>query len=245
MEKVVEVKNLEKVYSNQRGVREINFDIYKGEIFGFLGPNGAGKTTVMKTMVGLCKADKGEVRFFGHPLFTNFKQAMEQVGCMIETADAFEYLSGYDNLKLAARFYSGLPKSRIDEVLELVGLAPYKQEKVAGYSLGMKQRLGLASAILSYPQFVILDEPANGLDVEGMVQIRELITHMAKEMGVTFMVSSHLIHEISLVCNRIAIIQNGRLIQEGRLDELIRDPEQTLEDYFLEQVRSNRRCEGI
>lgn len=244
MEKIVEVRNLDKVFPNQRGVRNINLDIYKGDVFGFLGPNGAGKTTVMKTMVGLCKPDQGEIRFFGHNLFTNFEQAMEKVGCMIERADTYEYLNAYDHLKLAARYYPNLPKSRIDETLEQVGLTPYKKEKVAGYSLGMRQRLGLALAILSRPQFVILDEPANGLDVEGIVQIREIITRLAKEMDVTFMVSSHLIHEISLICNRIAIINQGQLIQEGSIQDLIKDPEQSLEDYFLEQVRGNKRGEG-
>jgi len=237
MEKILEVKNLTKIYRNGRGVKDISFDIFKGDIFGFLGPNGAGKTTVMKIVTGLSRADKGEVKIFGYDIAEQFEKAMAKVGCLIETADAYEYMSAYRNLELAARFYKDIKKTRIEEVLQDVGLGQFKNEKVGTFSLGMKQRLGLALAILSEPEFVILDEPANGLDIEGMVDIRNTITHLAREKQRTFFISSHLIHEIELVCNRIGIIINGELTREGRVSELLSDKYSTLEDYYIRQLR--------
>lgn len=162
---------------------------------------------------------------------------MAKVGCLIETADAYEYMSAYRNLELAATFYSDIKKTRIEEVLEDVGLGPFKHEKVGTFSLGMKQRLGLALAILSEPEFVILDEPVNGLDIEGMVDVRNTITHLAGEKQITFFIASHLIHEIELICNRIGIIINGQLIREGRVSELLSDQYNSLEDYYISQLR--------
>ena len=240
MEKILEVRNLTKTYKNGRGIKDISFDIYKGDIFGFLGPNGAGKTTVMKIITGLSKADKGEVKIFGRDIENQFEQAMSKVGCLIETADAYEYMSAYKNMQLAARYYPNLKQGRIDEVLEHVGLQQYKNEKAAGFSLGMKQRLGLALAIISEPEFVILDEPVNGLDIEGMVDIRNTILHLAREKQATFFISSHLIHEIELVCNRIGIIVNGELIQTGNVQELTAGRFDSLEDYYLSVLKEKR-----
>lgn len=240
MDKVLEVRNLTKVYKNNRGVKNISFDILKGDIFGFLGPNGAGKTTVMKVIAGLCRIDSGAVRVFGHDIQYNFVKAMAKVGCVIETADCYGYLSAYKNLELAARFYIDIPKARIDEVLEIVGLSQFKHEKAADFSSGMKQRLAIASAILSRPEFVILDEPTNGLDVEGMVDIRNTIKRLARENNITFFISSHLIHEIELTCSRIGIINNGELIKEGVVTEILSGNYTTLEDYFINQVREKR-----
>lgn len=240
MEKVLEVKSLSKTYKNGRGVRNISFDIEKGDVFGFLGPNGAGKTTVMKVITGLSAAEQGEVKIFGCNIKDRFAQAMAKVGCLIETADAYEYMSAYQNLELAARFYPALKKTRIAEVLEEVGLGQFRKEKVGGFSLGMKQRLGLALAILSEPELVILDEPVNGLDIEGMVDIRNTIVNLAREKQTTFFISSHLIHEIELVCNRIGIIMNGELIREGRVADLLNDQYNSLEDYYISQLRGNR-----
>ncbi len=239
MEKILEVNNLTKLYKNGRGVEDISFDVYEGDIFGFLGPNGAGKTTTMKVITGLCRADRGVVKIFGYDVFNSFEQAMRNVGCIIETAEAYEFMSAYKNLDMAARFYD-IDKLRIDEVLRLVGLDGYKNEKVSDYSLGMKQRLGIASAILSNPRFVILDEPVNGLDVEGMVDIRNIIKDLAKNQGITFFVSSHLIHEMELMCNRIGIIEKGRLIKIGTVQEMLAEHE-SLEDYFIQKVKEQRR----
>lgn len=237
MEKILEVKNLTKTYSNGRGIKDISFEVYKGDVFGFLGPNGAGKTTLMKLITGLSRVDKGQVKMFGFDIEDQHEKAMAKVGCLIETADAYEYMSAYKNLELAARFYKDLKKTRIEEVLEDVGLGQFKYEKVAGFSLGMKQRLGLALAILSEPEFVILDEPVNGLDIEGMVDIRNTINYLAREKQTTFFISSHLIHEIELVCNSIGIIIDGRLIREGRVSDLLIDKYNSLEDYYIRQLR--------
>ena len=239
MDKVLEVKGLTKTYKNNRGVRDISFNIYKGDVYGFLGPNGAGKTTVMKTIVGLCRANQGEINIFGYNILNQFEKAMAKVGCIIETAASYEYISAYDNLKIASRFYDGINGSRIDEVLEVVGLSPYKKDKVSSFSLGMKQRLGIASAILSRPEFVILDEPMNGLDIEGMADVRNMIIRMARDQQVTFFVSSHLAHEMELTCNRVGILNNGLLIKEGTLVEILKN-HASLEEFFIEQARNNR-----
>lgn len=239
MDKVLEVKGLTKTYKNNRGVRDISFNIYKGDVYGFLGPNGAGKTTVMKTIVGLCRANQGEINIFGYNILNQFEKAMAKVGCIIETAASYEYISAYDNLKIASRFYDGINGSRIDEVLEVVGLSPYKKDKVGSFSLGMKQRLGIASAILSKPEFVILDEPMNGLDIEGMADVRNMIIRMAREQQVTFFVSSHLAHEMELTCNRVGILNNGLLIKEGTLVDILKN-NASLEEFFIEQARNNR-----
>jgi ABC-2 type transport system ATP-binding protein len=240
MENVIEVSNLTKKYNNNRGIENISFNVAKGEIYGFFGPNGSGKTTVMKILTGLIRADQGKASLFGYDIAAQFEQAMTKVGSLIETADAYEYMSGYKNLVLAARFYPGLPRTRITEVLELVGLAPYAKEKVANYSLGMKQRLGLASALLSAPELVILDEPTNGLDIEGMVDVRETIVRLAKEQGITFFISSHLIREMELMCSRIGIVHKGKFIKETSMNELLQDSYESLEQYYLAQISLER-----
>ncbi|MEK8127545.1 ATP-binding cassette domain-containing protein [Paenibacillus filicis] len=240
MKSVVEIRQLTKKFSNQRGIEDVNITVEQGDIYGFFGPNGAGKTTVMKIMTGLSRADRGEVRLFGHSVKTHYEEAMAKVGVLIETAEAYTYMSARRNLELAARFYPGIGRQRIDEVLDIVGLAPYQNEKVAGYSLGMKQRLGLAAAMLSKPELLILDEPTNGLDIEGMVQIREIIVRLAREERITFLISSHLIHEMELMCNRIGILHQGRLVREGLVAEL-REEGGTLEQAYLREIEDVRR----
>lgn len=240
MERILEVKEITKKYKNGRGVEDISFDIKKGDVFGFLGPNGAGKTTLMKIITGLVKADKGEVKIFGHNLNNEFEKAMEKVGAIVEDAVAYEYMSAYNNLKLAAGFYPGINKKNIEEILELVGLKEFKDEKVSDFSLGMKQRLSLASALLSNPELVILDEPTNGLDIEGVVEIRNTIKNLAESKGISFFISSHQIHEIELVCNRVGIIFNGKLIREGQVSDILNDNKESLEDFFIRQLKENR-----
>lgn len=242
METIVEIEGLTKTFRNQRGIHDISLTVRKGDIYGFFGPNGAGKTTVMKTMAGLSRANKGKVRLFGHDVTTHYEQAMAKVGVLIETAEAYEYMSGRKNLELAARMYPELTGKRVDEVLELVGLSGYQREKVGHYSLGMKQRLGLAAAILSRPELLILDEPTNGLDIEGMVQIREVILLLAREERTTFFLSSHLIHDMELMCNRIGILYGGKLIREGLKSELLDGRFPTLEELFIHEVKEERRA---
>lgn len=240
-EPIIQLNGISKTFKNGRGIEQITLEVNKGDVYGFFGPNGAGKTTVMKILVGLSRADRGSARLFGYDVSTHFAQAMQKTGALIETAEAFEYMTGYANLVLASRFYPELGKTRIDEVLELVGLQKYKREKVSGYSLGMKQRLGLAAALLSKPELLILDEPTNGLDIEGMVEMRELMVGLAREQGMTFFLSSHMIQEMELMCSRIGILVEGKLVCEGALSELVDGVHVTsLEQLFISSVRQER-----
>ncbi len=241
MSHIIEVEGLTKFYSNQRGIQDISFNVNQGDIYGFFGPNGSGKTTLMKILTGLMRADRGKVTLFGYDVSTHYEQAIAKVGSLIETADAYEYMSGYKNLVQLARFYPDLPKNRIEEVLDLVGLLAYRNEKVRQYSLGMKQRLGMASAILSNPQLVILDEPTNGLDIEGMVDVRETILKLSREQGITFFISSHLIREMELMCNRLGILYQGKLVNEAVVSNILDTPGGSLEQYFLSQIEQEKR----
>ncbi|PTM59668.1 ABC transporter ATP-binding protein [Desmospora activa] len=236
MEKVLHVQALTKQYRNGRGVEDVCFDVYKGDVYGLFGPNGAGKTTVLKVITGLCIADKGTVQLFGHRIRDQFETAMERVSAVIETAIAYDYMSGAENLRLVSRFYPDLPKGRIDEVLEQVGLTSYQYEKVSQYSLGMKQRLALAASLLSHPRLLIWDEPTNGLDIEGMVEVRRLIQRLAREQEITFLISSHMIHEMEQICNRVGFIYKGKLFRQGNLKELLND-HQTLEQIYLNEIQ--------
>jgi len=236
----MEVTGLTKIYKNGRGIMDMNLELYQGDIFGFLGPNGAGKTTAMKIMTGLMKPDRGDVKIFGASVLHDYVNAMKHVGCIIETAETYPYLTAYENLKLFARFYPDVDEKRIDECLEITGLLKFKNEKARRFSLGMKQRLGLAAAILSRPKLLILDEPLNGLDIEGMVDMRNLIKRLAEEEGTTFFISSHLIHDVELTCTRIGVVHAGRLVSVEYTDRILANYA-SLENYFISEVdRSGR-----
>ncbi|MCX8129501.1 MAG: ABC transporter ATP-binding protein [Clostridia bacterium] len=238
MEKVLEIIDLNKVYKNNRGIRNVSLEIYRGDVFGFLGPNGAGKTTAMKIMTGLMEADSGDVKIFGHSINDSFEKAMQKVGCIIETVESYSYLTAYENLKQFSRYYSNVDNKRIDEVLEITGLLKYKSEKAKNFSLGMKQRLGIAAAILSRPELVILDEPLNGLDVEGMIEMRKLIKKLSEENNTTFFISSHLIHDVELTCNRIGIVIDGKILSVDYTENILKN-HASLENYFISEVERN------
>lgn len=238
----LEVKDLTKFYRNGRGVKGISFNVGQGEICALLGPNGAGKTTVMKSITGLCRPRQGQVEIFNIDVAKDFEQAMARVGCIIDTPDVHEYLTGLKNLQLIARFYPQLPVGRIAEVLELVGLTKYAREPAAGYSLGMKKRLALAGAILHNPSLVILDEPTSGLDIEATVEIRRLITWLAREQGVSFLISSHLVHELEQCCNRVAVIHEGEMVDSNRSMSEIKEVYNTLENYYLSILNEKRKA---
>ncbi len=240
MEKVIEIKNLSKLYKNGRGITDINLDIHKGDIFGFLGPNGAGKTTAMKIMTGLVKPDSGDVKIFGHSVLDDFEKAMENVTCIIETAESYPYLTAFENLKQFSRYYENIDDKRIDEVLELVGLLKNKNEKPIKFSLGMKQRLGIAASILSKPEVIILDEPLNGLDVEGMIDVRNIIKDLAEKEKTTFFISSHLIHDVELTCTRIGVLYNGKMLNVDTTKNILNNYA-SLENYFISEVERNGR----
>jgi len=243
MEIVLKVEGLTKLYNSGRGVHNISFEVYKGDVFGFLGPNGAGKTTVMKSITGLNTFKSGKIEILGFDSKTQFEKALGKVGAIIETADLYEYMSAYYNLKIASRFYKNIERYSIDEILDIVELTKFKNEKVSKFSLGMKQRLALALALISKPELVILDEPTNGLDIEGTVAMRNLIIELATTKGITFFISSHLVHEIELMCNRVAIINNGQLINKGEDIKIIKEKYASLEDFYMDEVKTVK--EGI
>ncbi|MBE6066602.1 MAG: ABC transporter ATP-binding protein [Clostridium lundense] len=240
MDKVIEIQGLSKVYKNGRGITDINLDIYKGDIFGFLGPNGAGKTTAMKIMAGLIKPDSGDVKLLGHSILDDFEAAIVKVGCIIETAESYPYLTAFENLRQFSRYYKDVDSKRIEEVLELTGLLRYKNEKPRKFSLGMKQRLGIAAAILSRPEVVILDEPLNGLDVEGMIDMRNIIKNLAEKEETTFFISSHLIHDVELTCTRIGVLYNGKMLNVDTTKNILNNYA-SLENYFISEVERNGR----
>lgn len=229
MSEILKVNGLEKSYGKTKILKGIDLSIKKGDVYGFLGPNGAGKTTTIRSILGLIKKDKGEVYLNGYDADKYFKKAIDKVGSVVETPRFYEHLSGYKNLKLMANLYNNVPKKRIYEVLELTGMLNRMNDKVSKYSLGMKQRLGIARALLNNPELILLDEPTNGLDPSGMKEVRELIINLAKEENITFMISSHLLHEVEMMCNRIGIIKNGEKIIEGDVDELVNESKENIE----------------
>jgi len=235
---VLELENLTMLYKNGRGAEDISFALAPGEVLGLLGPNGSGKTTTMKAIAGLVRPTRGSVRICGVDVTERHEDAMKHTGCLIEAPALYEHMTAYQNLKLAARFYDTVDDSRIDEVLRLVEMDKYKKDKVSSFSLGMRQRIGLALALLSRPRLLILDEPANGLDIEGMVYVREVVCGAAAQ-GAAVLISSHLAHEIELCATSAAIIYGGRLLCVERMDVILA-ASPSLEDFFLAQVARMR-----
>lgn len=237
METVLELNNLVKLYKNGRGVKNISFCVGAGEVVGLLGPNGSGKTTIMKVITGLTRYNSGEVRVFGEDPAVSTEKALANVGCLIEQPALYEYLTPKKQLKMMARYYPGLDDCAVELILKEIGLDRYTNEKIRRFSLGMKQRLGVAMALLSDPAFVILDEPGNGLDIETTVELRERIISLAKEKKTTFLVSSHQADDIERMCNRVIIIYEGDLIDDVLVEDALRlSP--SLEDYFLMKIKA-------
>jgi ABC-type multidrug transport system ATPase subunit len=217
---VLQAQNLKKVYNGVIAVRDISLHVQKGDVFGFLGPNGSGKTTTIAMMLSLIKPTSGKVKVLGEPVTLTNNKVLRQVGAIVgATPKYIPYLSAWQNLQLAAKLYPGLPRQRVGEVLEIVGLSSAANRKPDKFSTGMKQRLAVAMAILHNPQLLILDEPTNGMDPAGMKDVRELIKRLAQQ-GVTIFISSHLLFEVEQVCNRVAVVDKGVLVAEGTIDEL-------------------------
>ncbi len=218
----IQITHLHKNFGKKTVVKDVSLETYCGEVFGFLGPNGAGKTTTIKMVVGLLNKDSGEISIMGHSVDKAFEKAMEQVGGIVENPEMYKYMTGMQNLRQYARMRGKVDQKRIDEVVELVGLSNRIHEKVGKYSLGMKQRLGVAQSILHRPRVLILDEPTNGLDPAGIKQLRDILKHLAHEEGVCVLVSSHMMSEMELMCDRVGIIVNGVMLDVKTIEELMR-----------------------
>ncbi len=202
-------------------VDDVSFSVPRGEVFGFLGPNGAGKTTTIRLIVGLMRMTSGEVLINGQSIRTEFSKAILKVGAVVENPELYKYLTGYQNLIHFARLIPGISKQRIDEVVRLVHLESRIHEKVNKYSLGMRQRLGIAQALLRKPELLILDEPTNGLDPAGIREMRDYLREIAQTEQTAVFVSSHLLAEMELMCDRVGIIQQGKLIAVKPIRELV------------------------
>lgn len=218
---VLNVSALTKKIKKTQIIHDVSFDIKEGEILGFLGPNGSGKTTTLRMIVGLISPTSGSIDICGYSLKENYIKAMQHVGCIIEGPDLYGYMSGYKNLELLGSMSEGVTKQDIDEAVELVGMENRIHDKVDVYSMGMKQRIGLAQALIHKPRLLILDEPTNGLDPQGIHEFREIVKTLAQEKGISVLISSHLISEVQLMCDRVSIINKGRIIKHASIEEML------------------------
>ena len=215
---ILKCEDLHKNFRKKEILKGVSLEISKGDILGFIGPNGAGKTTTIKLILGLQKINSGKVIINGFDIKTNFEKAISKVGAIIENSDLYMYMSGLDNLKIIANLYPNVDEKRIKEVIKLVGLENRINDKVARYSLGMRQRLGVAQAILHKPNLLILDEPTNGLDPEGIKDLRNLLIKLAKEENMGILISSHNLAELESFCNKVCIIKNGSIVETSDID---------------------------
>ena len=234
---MLEIQNLNKSYRRRKIIDNLNMTVYKGDIYGFLGANGEGKTTTIRMITSLIKADSGDIIINGKSVINCKNEAIRNIGAMVEAPKFYENMSGYENLELMAKIMPGISDRDIQNVLDLVGLKDRGRDKFKEYSMGMKQRLGIANALLGAPELIILDEPSNGLDPYGMKEINNLIVSLAKRCDKTFIISSHLLHEMEGICNRIGILHSGKLCIEGEVRALINDNKvENLEELFFKKV---------
>jgi ABC-2 type transport system ATP-binding protein len=232
---IVSLRNVTKRIGRTTIIDNLTFDVPQGEIFGFLGPNGAGKTTTIRMMVGLMSITRGDIVINGKHIKHEFEQAIRHVGAIVENPEMYKFLSGYHNLIHYARMVPGVTKERIDEVVELVKLENRIHDKVKKYSLGMRQRLGVAQALLHRPSLLILDEPTNGLDPAGIRELRDYLRYLTRTEGITVIVSSHLLSEMELMCDRVAILQQGRLVDVKPIQDFIGSTDQA-QTYLIEAI---------
>lgn len=216
---ILKCENLNKSFGKKKILKDVSFTIKKGDILGFIGPNGSGKTTTIKLILGLNSIDSGNVTINGFDIKKDFESAIKGVGAIVENPDMYMYLSGYENLKLVANMYNA-SSSKIDEVVKLVKLEGRIKDKVSKYSLGMRQRLGIAQALINSPNLLILDEPTNGLDPEGIKELRDLLKNLAKKENIAVLISSHNLAELDSFCNKVCIIQNGTIIESNEVKKL-------------------------
>ena len=235
---IAETRELSKTFGNTPAVDKLSFSIEEGDIYGFLGENGAGKSTTIRMLLGLIYPTGGSVYIKGQTFNNRKRHLLQHIGAIIERPDMYGYLSGWDNLRMfAAMSFKNIPTSRLHEVLEIVGLTGREKDKVKAYSQGMKQRLGIAIALVHSPDLLILDEPTNGLDPQGIAEMRKLILQLSKEHGKTILISSHLLYEIEQVASKILIIHKGRKMVEGSATELL-NPDETLIEVKMQHDES-------
>ncbi|MFJ5763203.1 ABC transporter ATP-binding protein [Neobacillus sp. NPDC093182] len=249
-EPIISLSHVTKRIGRTTIIDDLTFDVPQGEIFGFLGPNGAGKTTTIRMIVGLMSITKGQIVIKGKNIKTEFEQAIRHVGAIVESPEMYKYLSGYQNLVHYARMVPGVTKERIDEVVSLVKLENRIHDKVKKYSLGMRQRLGVAQALLHRPSLLILDEPTNGLDPAGIRELRDYLRHLTRTEGISVVVSSHLLSEMELMCDRVAILQQGKLIEVMPVQSFTRREDQ-IQTYHIQAqapeqaLLTIRQMEGV
>jgi ABC-2 type transport system ATP-binding protein len=218
---VLQTYRLTKKYRRRVVVDRLSLRVERGDVFGFLGQNGAGKSTTIRMLLGLVRPSSGEVRILGNDMSRRPQRALKHVGAIIEAPAFYENFSAWQNLRMLAAMSGGATPKRVEQVLDLVGLRARARDLVRIYSHGMRQRLGIAQALLPNPEFIILDEPTDGLDPQGLYEVRDLIRRLRDELSLTIMLSSHLLHEVEQICNRVAIIEQGRLVYQGSVEELV------------------------
>lgn len=234
-EAIIEIKGLQKSFGGFQAVKDVNFTVKKGDVFGFLGPNGAGKSTTMRCMLSLIMPNAGQIRLFGKDLINERNAILSRVGSIVEKPDFYKYLSALKNLELFARISGAdVQRKTILETLDFVGLAGRENDKVSGFSHGMRQRLGIAQTLMHQPELIVLDEPTTGLDPQGIIEVRDLILRLKNEQGKTVILSSHQLSEIELVANRMVIIHKGETLIEGSVSELMNTQQTLLHLEFLD-----------
>lgn len=237
---VLEVKNLTKKFGKRVILDQVSVTLEEGEVVGLVGPNGAGKSTFIKSILGLYNIDEGDVKICGFDVYKQHRDALSKVGCIVENPDMYQNISGRKNLKICA-LMNDLPKNTdIDSVVRLVRMESRIDDKVKTYSLGMKQRLGLASALLNHPKLLILDEPINGLDPQGIMELRQIVRDLSKKDKMTVLISSHILAEIGQMCDRIIMIDQGKIVDSFTMDE-IRAKNISLEEEYLSKASKDIR----
>ena len=238
-EKILEIKNVSKSFGKRKVLDNINFDIYEGDIVGLIGPNGAGKTTLIKAILSLYKIDEGSIFICGHNIKKELEKSLQNVGCIVEKPDFYENLSGRTNLKITEILSKDDTKEYTDEIIKIVRLEDRINDKVKKYSLGMKQRLGLANALLKKPKLIILDEPTNGLDPLGIKELRDILKKLSAEQNIGILISSHILSEIENVCDRVIIIKDGKIINNFGIEEVKYKNISLEEEYLNETIKED------
>lgn len=241
METVIQTHQVSKTFKGTETISNVNMNITKGEIYGFLGPNGAGKTTIMKMLLNLVKPSSGEIRVFNQPILPSSVEYLRRIGSIIEYPVFYDRLTAEANLELHCKYIGYQDKKAIKEALGIVGLSGVGKKKIHEFSLGMKQRLGIARAIVTKPEILILDEPINGLDPIGIKDIRELLLMLKEKHGTTILISSHIVSEIESIADTIGIIHQGKLLTEVKMEDIRRQQTESLENYFIKLVHGGQR----